>query len=60
MKELMASWVPVAACAAGLVCAFAEAAGIAAVRYIGPDIAQNREKGADAILAFLKKHFKME
>jgi acetyl esterase/lipase len=37
-----------------------EAAGIEIVRYIKPDIAQNREKGTEAILAFLKKHFKME
>ena len=27
MKELVASWVPLAACAAGLVCMFARAAG---------------------------------
>jgi len=37
-----------------------EDAGIEVVRYIKPDIAQNREKGTEATLAFLKKHLKIE
>ncbi len=37
-----------------------EDAGIEIVRYIRPDIPQNREKGTEAILEFLKKHLKIE
>ena len=37
-----------------------EKAGIEVVRDIGPHVGKDREKGADTVVEFLKKHLKVE